>query len=203
MSDSQLYRSSAVAGLLAAAILVINVLRRAGVLPADAITHAVAPFSPTAALLAVTGLYLWQRERTGRLGALGYLLSMAGFAGAVGLEVTTQFIFAQLPDAQVDQLVDGPAKLPFAVIGVIFSLGATLFGVAMYRAAMLPRPAVALYAVSLTCFAWRTLMPDALVVLNGVLCAVAIVWLTRALWIAQGAGQGNVVRQENWVAAGR
>jgi hypothetical protein len=185
MSVAQLYRLSAAAGLVAAAVLTVNVLRRVGIVPTNALTHAISPLAPGLALFALTGLYLWQYERAGRLGLVGYVLSTAGFAGAVGTEVAVHFVFAHLPQAVVDQLVDGPARTPFATIATIFSLGAVLFGTAMFRTGQLPRPPVVLYVVGLAVFGWRNLLPEALVTVDGLISAAAIVWLAARLWTAQ------------------
>jgi hypothetical protein len=182
MFETRLYRLSALAGLLGAVVLVVNVLRRAGAVPTNGVTHAVAPAASVLALFAVTGLYLWQRGEVGRLGLVGYVLSTVGFAGAVSTEVVVHFVFAHLPTAQVDELLAGPTRSAFTVIGVVFSLGALLFGAAMARSGVLPRAAALTYLVGLTLFSWRTLLPEAVVTVDGLVSAAAIVWMSLALW---------------------
>jgi hypothetical protein len=195
--EKLLYRLAALAGALAAPILVVNVLRRADVLPTNALTRGVAPFATVLALFAITGLYLWQRERAGRLGLVGYVFGIAGFAGAVGTEVTGQFVFANLPEAQVDQLVAGPARPAFTTIAAVFSLGALLFGAAMFRAGAVPRTAAAGYAFCLALFAWRNSLPELVVTVDGVVAGVVVGWLSWSLW-RRPTGQGRL-----WASSSR
>jgi len=191
MSETTLYRRSALAGLLASAVLVVNVLRRDGALPTDAVTHAVAPLAPVLALFAVTGLYLWVREATGLVGLLGYVLSTAGFAGAVGSEVVVQFVFANMPKAQVDGLVAGPSRPALVVIAVVFTLGAVLLGAALARSGQAPTAAAVGYLVTMAVFAWRSALPEWIVTVDGVLSAVIVARLSLALRHAFPIGTGE------------
>ena len=181
MSEVTLYRWATVAGVLSSVILLINVLRRAGAVPTNALTHAISPFAAVLALFALTGLYLWQRSTTGWLGLLGYVLSTAGFAGAVGTEVVVQFVFAHLPTAQVDALVAGPSRPAFVTIALIFTAGALLFGTAMLRSGQVPRLAAAGYLVSMAVFAWRTVLPELVVTVDGIVATAVVVWLSVTL----------------------
>jgi len=186
MSSHQLYRLSAVAGALSAALLLVNVLRRNGTLPTNELTHALGPWASVFGILAVTGFYLWQHHQAGVLGLIGYLLSVAGLAGAVGTEVAVHFIFASLPQGTVDALIAGRTGTAFVVIGALFSLGAALFGTAMLLAGRFPRAAAALYAVGMAVFAWRSVLPEWFVTVDGIVCVAAIGWLTTTLWTASG-----------------
>jgi len=184
MTDRMLYRLAALAGLVSAGILVLNVFRRAGLVPTDAVTHAIAPWAGALALFAVVGLYLWRRAEAGVLGILGYGLSTAGFTGAVGVELAVQYIFPNMPQAQVDALVAGPARPALVTVAGAFSLGAVLFGAALIRAGGVPRVAAAGYLVTMALFAWRNALPEAAVTVDGVLAASMVVWLSLALWRA-------------------
>lgn len=186
MSDRALYRLAATAGFVSSAILALNVLRRAGVLPTNALTHAISPWAGVFALFALTGLYLWRRAAAGMLGVVGYALSTAGFAGAAGIEFAVHFIFPNLPQAQVDALVSGPARPALATVATVFCLGAVVFGVALLRAGGVPRVAAAGYLVTMALFAWRNALPEAVVTVTGLLSAAAVVVLCLALRRATG-----------------
>ncbi|HEY1178957.1 MAG TPA: hypothetical protein VGF17_22615 [Phytomonospora sp.] len=75
-----LNRLTAYAGHACAILLLFNVVRRAGVLPDNALTHAVAPFAVLTGLFAITGLYRLIRPAAGALGLVGYVLNAAGVA---------------------------------------------------------------------------------------------------------------------------
>jgi hypothetical protein len=57
-----LYRLAGLAGMLSGLLLLFNTARRGGVVPANALTHGIAPLSSVLGLFALTGLYLWQRQ---------------------------------------------------------------------------------------------------------------------------------------------
>lgn len=93
MSTNTLYRLCAGAGMYSAFQLVFNIARRTGALPDTVLTRGFAPLSATFGLLALTGLYLWQRQETGRLGLVGYALNAIGLAGSVGIEYVLNYVF--------------------------------------------------------------------------------------------------------------
>src|SRR5690348_1305060 len=103
MNSSHLFRLAAGAGLACAVLLVVNVARRAGVLPDSWLTDTIAPFAALAGVFALTGLYLVQRAQTGPVGVAGYALNLAGLAGAFAIEYTLHFVF---PELSTDQIMD-------------------------------------------------------------------------------------------------
>jgi len=85
MTPSRLYRLAGLAGLACALLLVINAARRGGLLPDGAFLNAIAPLGALTGLLALTGVYLWQRVPSGVFGLVGFALNFAGLAGAMDL----------------------------------------------------------------------------------------------------------------------
>ena len=179
MPPTTLYRLAGLAGMLSGLLLLFNTARRGGVVPPNALTHGIAPLSSVLGLFALTGLYLWQRQQSGPLGLVGYALNLAG---TVGVEYVTNSVFPHLDDAVVESLVDGPTGTTLLLTAVVFLLGVLAFGVAMWRARMLPAPAILLYVVGLVPVALRGVLPEPAVAVGLILAAAGTAWLSAALW---------------------
>jgi hypothetical protein len=168
-------------GVLGAALLLAATARRIGLVPDVTLTHAIAPPASALALLTLTGLYLWQRDRLGGLGLVGYALNLLGLAGLFAVEFTTQLVLPYADPATRDALLAGPPRTAFAVVALVFLVGVVLFGLACLRAGVLPVPAVTLYVLGFGTAALRGIVPDP--VYNGALVigAVAVLWLSGLL----------------------
>ncbi len=180
-SSVTLYRLSAVAGFLCALILLVNAGRRGGVIAGSDLTHVIAPLGEIFGLVAISGLYFRQQGRTGRLGLIGYGLNFVGMAGLVGAEFILNLIFPTLPAAQVGTLLAGPTGAVFKATSVLFLVGAILFGAAMWRIAVLPRPAVLLYALGCVPIGLRGVLPAFTLPIGLAGVAAALVWLSVEL----------------------
>src|SRR3989304_5305192 len=91
MSFSNLFRLSSVAGLLSSLAIITDNL-----LPEGNAYNWVGVLSPVFGLLALTGLYLWQREASGKLGVLGYTVNLLGMGLFVGLAFANAFMLPYL-----------------------------------------------------------------------------------------------------------
>jgi hypothetical protein len=182
MSSPSLLRVTTVAGLISAAVLVFNFLRRAEVVPDVAATQALAPLSATFGLIAVTGLFLWHRQegRIGTAGTAGYATNLLGLTGIVGIEYIANVIFPRLDDALVDDLIAGPAGIVFMVISVVFLLGVLTFSGVLFRGGLVPRSAAVLYGAGFAAIALRTLLPDAAVAAGGFAAAAGLAAMSLA-----------------------
>ena len=149
------------------------------------------------ALLGITGLYARQVEETGWKGLVGYLLLTIYYAvqmcilfiepTVLPLLTTTAPTFVE----SVLQLSSGtgvPTNLGnltnvYSLASIFYVLGSMLFGIAIFRARILPRGAAVLLAVSGplagTMF---TLLPYQLVQLTSIPIGFAMVWLGYALF---------------------
>lgn len=185
MHQSAFYRATGAAGLVCAALLLINVLRRAGVLPETAVTHAIAPFGALTGLLVITGLYLLIRDTAGRLGLIGYLLNSAGLAGAFAIEYTLHYVFPLLGKATIDGLLSGGTGRAFLVTSVVLIVGVLIFSVAALRSGALPVVAIALYAVGMIPGSLRNAVPVPVYLVGLVIAAVGIAWMSARLWTAR------------------
>ncbi len=181
MPPTVLYRLAGQAGIVTGILLLFNTARRAGVVPENAFTHQIAPIAAFLAPLVITGLYLRQRDRAGTLGLVGYLLNFLGLTGALAIEYVLHYVFPLLPKETVDSLVDGRTGMGFLIISVVYLTGIVLFGLAMWRADLMPRLAVALYVVGFVPTALRPLLPSSVVTAGFVLGSVAVILLSVAL----------------------
>jgi hypothetical protein len=152
---------------------------------------------PIFALLGITGLYARQVEETGWKGLAGYLLLTIYFAvqmcisfiEPVVLPLLTTIAPAFVESAlQLSRGTGSPTNLGslttvYSLVSILFVLGSLLFGIAMFRARILPRGAAALLAISGplagTMF---TLLPYQLVQLTSIPIGAVMVWLGYALF---------------------
>lgn len=148
-------------------------------------------------LLGITGLYARQVEETGWKGLAGYLLLTIHYAvqmcisfiepTVLPLLTTTAptFVESMLQLSGGTGVPTNLGSLPnvYSLASIFYVLGSMLFGIAMFRARILPRWAAVLLAVSGplagTMF---TLLPYQLVQLTSIPIGFALVWLGYALF---------------------
>jgi len=148
-------------------------------------------------LLGITGLYARQVEETGWKGLAGYLLLTIYYAVQMCIsfiEPTVLPLLTTIAPTFVEsalQLSSGtgsPTNLGalttvYSLASILYVLGSMLFGIATFRARILPRWAAALLAISGplagTMF---TLLPYRLVQLTSIPIGAAMVWLGYALF---------------------
>jgi hypothetical protein len=153
-------------------------------------------------LLGITGLYARQVEETGWQGLVGYLLLTIYYAVQMCITFIEPTILPLLTTIaptfveSVLQLANGtgaPTNLGslttmYSLASILYVLGSLLFGIAMFRARILPRWAAALLALSGplsgTMF---TLLPYQLVRLTSIPIGFAMVWLGYALFAERQA----------------
>jgi hypothetical protein len=139
-------------------------------------------------LWGLTGLYLCQVERAGGLGLAGYLLGFAGTAMFIGAGSVDAFV-TPLLTASDRALVapDGPllggglGKYLMAT-GLAFALGYLLFGIASFRARVLPRWAALAAGLSAPILGTSPLQPAAVRLAGCVVFGIANMALGWALW---------------------
>jgi hypothetical protein len=152
---------------------------------------------PIFALLGITGLYARQVEETGWKGLAGYLLLTIYFAVQMCISFIEPVVLPLLTTMapafveSVWQLSSGtgvPTNLDslttvYSLASILYVLGSMLFGIATFRARILPRGAAVLLVISGplagTMF---TLLPYQLVQLTSIPIGAAMVWLGYALF---------------------
>jgi hypothetical protein len=149
-------------------------------------------------LLGIIGIYARQVNKAGWLGLAGFLLLI------VSWWLQTAFVFAeafilpllattapQFVDSVLGTIARGQASavnlgaLPMIYslgVGLTYMLGGLLFGIATFRAGILPRWPAGLLAVAAALTPLAALLPHAIQRLAGVPVGFALAWLGYTLW---------------------
>ncbi|HEV7650457.1 MAG TPA: hypothetical protein VGP26_20105 [Actinophytocola sp.] len=151
------------------------------------------------ALAGITGMYLSQVRRNGVLGLVGYLVLSAGYLMVMCTAFLAAFVIptvaAANPAYANDVIAATTGGSPAGDIGALATVihvqeiaylaGGVLFGIALFRARVLPRWATALLAVGGGVSAALSLMPDAFYRLLAFPNGIAMIALGIALWLGQ------------------
>jgi hypothetical protein len=203
ITASKLIRWSGLSAMVAGVIfVVIQPIHPADVLSSvNTSTWAIITSFKTAmsffGLLGIAGIYARQVEKTGWLGLAGYLLVSLFYA----LQMCFSFIeplILPLLATEAPKFVEsvlgmasgagGPMNLGalaavYSLVAVLYMLGCLLFGIAIFRARILPRLAAVLLALSgPLSVIMVTLLPHQLARLAAVPMGIAVAWLGYALW---------------------
>jgi hypothetical protein len=159
------------------------------------IVHVLACAMCAFGLLGMAGLYAKQAVKTGWLGLVGYLLLSLWLTLIMGFSFVEAFVLPHVASA-LPSLVqswmgmfNGPAgTFDLGILPTIWTLsapmyigGGLLFGLATFRAAILPRWAGALLALSTALAPVAALLPNASQPKIAVPFGIALVWLGFAL----------------------
>ena len=160
------------------------------------IVHIIACAMSFFGLLGMAGLYARQAVKTGWLGLLGYLLLSLWLVVIMGFSFVEAFVLPHLATASPAfvhawmGMFNGPGgkfnlgALPtiWTLTGPVYIFGGLLFGLATFRAGILPRWAGALLAVSTVLAPTAALLPNASQPKIAIPMGLALAWLGYALW---------------------
>ncbi len=148
-------------------------------------------------LLGFTGLYARQVKKIDWLGLAGFLLLGLSWSILLAFVFAEAFIFPPLA-AVAPQFVDGMLAVPSGrtseialgavpalygiLVGVSYMLGGLLFGIATFRAGILPRLAAGLMAVASALTPLAALFPHNIQRFAAVPVGLTVVWMGYALW---------------------
>lgn len=168
-------------------------------------------------LVGLTGLYARQAERTGWPGLTGYILFSLSWVINLAFIFAEAFILPVLATAAPQYvesflgIVNGfPGEMNIGALPSIYGLsgfvgymlGGLLFGIATFRAGILPRRAAALLAIAAAVTPAAALLPHEIQRFAGIPVGLAVVWLGYALWSerrervsepAPGTGSSQIV----------
>lgn len=141
------------------------------------------------ATLGFAGLYLHQRDAVGILGFVGASSAVLGstlIANAMFFEAFIAPTIATQAPELFDAYPAGGGWEGFLAgvlaAGGLIGIGLVLFGIAMYRAGLVPRWAILLTVVGGVPFAVNFLLPDVVAILAATTFGVGLVGLGRELW---------------------
>jgi hypothetical protein len=147
-------------------------------------------------LFGITGIYARQVRETGWLGLVGFLLLILSWMLNLSYIFAETFIIPLLTTTS-PTLIDGffgivnghpvdinLGALPgiFGFVGITYMLGGLLFGIATFRAGILPRWAAGLLAVASALTPLAALVPHEFQRLAGMPVGLALAWLGYARW---------------------
>lgn len=148
------------------------------------------------ALAGITGMYVSQYRKAGLLGLVGYLVFAAGYLGMFSVQVIAATVLPNLVDTQPGFVNDvvaeaaggtpngdiGGLQTLFNLTGAGYILGGLIFGIALFRSAVLARWAAALLAVSTVGTAALAVLPEAFNRPMAVPEGIALIALGVSLW---------------------
>ena len=148
------------------------------------------------ALAGLAGMYLRQHRQAGLLGLVGYVVFTLGYLTLFAVQVIAAAVLPTLLDSNPGYVMDvvsaaaggkpggdiGGMQVVLNVAGAGYILGGLLFGIALFRTAILPRWAAALLAVSTVSTAALAFLPEAFNRPFAVPEGIALIGLGVALW---------------------
>jgi hypothetical protein len=164
--------------------------------PQWVVVHALAMAMSFFGLLGMAGLYARQAEKTGWLGLAGYLVFSLWLALILGFTFVEVFILPIVATVAptfvagwlgmftgtASEIDLGALPIVWTISGPIYILGGLLFGIATFRAGILPRWAGVLLAVGTAIGPVAILFPPELQPKVAVPVGLALAWLGYALW---------------------
>jgi hypothetical protein len=166
-------------------------------------------------LVGMAGLYTRQALKTGWLGLVGYVLVSLWFVLIMGFSFVEAFVLPHVATTTPDFVVawmgmfNGPSgSLDLGVLPTLWTLTAPLymlgglaFGIATFRAAILPRWAGALLALGTMLAPVAALVPDGTQPKAAIPVGLALVWLGHAVWSERQEQASEAAAQQPEVAA--
>jgi hypothetical protein len=155
------------------------------------------------ALVGISGMYLSQTRRNGRVGLVGYAVLAAGYLSILCTSFVAAYVLPVLAGVNPDYVDDvtavatgrsadgdiGILNTVFQVQGFAYLAGGLIFGIALYRARVLARWAAALLALGGLVSAALTAMPDAFYRFLAFPNGIAMIALGISLWRTAGQTQ--------------
>lgn len=152
-------------------------------------------------LIGIAGLYLRQVDKVGWVGLVGFAFLIfswwlqTGFVFAdililpVLATAAPQFIdsFLGIVNGVPGEMDIGALPVVYGLVGILYMLGGLLFGIATFRAGILPRWPAALLAAASLLTPLAALLPHAIQRYAAIPVALAFAWLGLALWLERRA----------------
>jgi hypothetical protein len=190
--------SAVVGGLLFIAVQINHPLLNAPFTTTTeyAIRETMKIFMAVLSLVGITGIYLRQVRQTGVLGLIGYVVLGVGYLGILATQIVGVFVLPALAASQPGYVNDvlavatsgtpvgdiGPLQILIKGGGFAYILGGIVFGIALFRANVLPRWAATLLSVGAASLLATFVLPELIQRLFAIPVSVALVALGYSLW---------------------
>lgn len=202
MNTNHLFRlmglSSVIAGI---SFLILGIFHQPNVLSSVTtttwvVTHIFACIMAFSGLFAIVGLYMKQIKEVGWLGFAGFTFLSLWFALVMCFSFLEAFVFPMLA-SQAPLFVSGvlgmfhslPTEVDLGILpllwsvsGILFILGGLFFGIATFRAKILPKYAGLLLALGTGFAPLAALLPFEYQTKIMVIAGAAFIWFGYALW---------------------
>jgi hypothetical protein len=150
-------------------------------------------------LIGIVGIYVRQVEKAGWLGLIGFVLFSLSWALQSGFVFAEIFILPplasvtpQFVDSYLGVVNGSPGEMnigaiipTYAFVGILYLLGGMLFGIATFRAGVLPRWPAGMLAVTAILTPAAALFPHEIQRFAAIPMGIAIAWLGYVLWSEQ------------------
>jgi hypothetical protein len=143
----------------------------------------------------LVAVYARQKDQAGMLGLIGFALAFLGNALTAGAAFTDAYLVPVLlanapavlgaPPANPGPLFGGPAGIIILLSSLIVTIGFVLFGIATWRAGVLPRWAALIVIVS-AWFGIAALFSQTVFSVAAIVFAIGNAWLGYAVWADPG-----------------
>jgi uncharacterized membrane protein YedE/YeeE len=163
-----------------------------------AVREAVKILMTVLSLIGITGIYLRQVKQTGVLGLIGYVMFGVGYLAILCVQAVGVFVLPTLAASQPGYVNDVFAVVtsgtPIGDIGAVqtliqgglaYIIGGTIFGIALFRANILPRWAAVLLSVGAVATLATSQLPELTQRLFPIPVGVALIALGYSLWREQ------------------
>jgi len=182
MKASDIYRWSGITGIVAGVLngIVEFLPERIGQ-PLDVVVN-------TLGLWVLIALYLRQREASGVLGLIAYVIQSFGMVLVIGFLFTQAFVLSGFDPAQTAAVLAGPAGIATVIALVITTVGAILFGIATLRAGVFPKWAAFLLIIGFVMAPIGVFAPPIVRATGEVVLSAGLIGLGYALFSGSQAG---------------
>lgn len=169
---------TATAGFASSAVLLVNGIKRAGLLAPTPPVQLVAPLAQAFAVVFVVGLWVVLGRRNDRAGHTATALNAMALSLVVGVEFVLNLVFPYSSPEAVADLRAGPLGTAFLAASVFFLLASWFYVFSLRRTA--PPIALALYAVGVVPIALRQAFPPWALPVGILILVAGIVWLSAS-----------------------
>ncbi|MFC2083247.1 hypothetical protein ACFLSG_04330 [Candidatus Bipolaricaulota bacterium] len=186
MSIKSLLRFCALAGLLSTISIILGKFLIP--LPNRQIGEVLDTLGAFFGLFLVIGVYLMHRRQSGVFGGVAALLLFTGLTAVVSLDYFGAFMALELPAGTVDMLLEGRNGWVFAASGVIFLLGAILFGFSIILAKVFSKAAAVLFMLGMIPVALHLtgIFPEHVVNISSIVAGIGLIWWSVELMRMSG-----------------